>query len=169
MNCVKKIKKCLILGTVNHFLVGTHFFELKRILLNLCEGIKIGNNTKIVGPVNLPLISSLEIGQETWIGKAFEIIGNGNVIIGNHCDIAPNVYFITGSHKMGSHERRAGEGFNGTIMVCDGCWIGARALLLPNTKIGNGTMVGAGTVVNHSLQSDRVYAGNPAKEIKMLE
>lgn len=169
MNCVEKIKKMIILGVVNHVLTGTRFFNLKRMLLNLCFGIQVGANSKVVGPVYLPLISSLKIGQDTWVGKSLEITGNGNVIIGNHCDIAPTVRFITGSHRMGTHERRAGEGYNGTIVVGDGTWIGAGVLLLPDIQIEDGAVVGAGAVVNRSLQADRVYAGNPAREIKMLE
>ena len=98
-----------------------------------------------------------------------DLTGNGCVVIGAYCDIAPNVSFITGSHKIGKANHRAGEGYNGTITVGDGVWIGAGVMLLPNIQIESGTVVGAGTIVNKNLKENRVYVGNPAREIKILE
>ena len=64
--------------------------------------------------------------------------GNGTVVIGNNCDIAPDVTFLTGGHQIGNAERRAGAGETYQITVGSGVWIGARATILLNTVIGGG-------------------------------
>ena len=53
----------------------------------------------------------------------------GNVILGDGCDIAPEVCFVTGSHRIGDTKRRAGDGTSDDIVVSSGTWIGTRACL----------------------------------------
>ncbi|PKE34254.1 hypothetical protein CW697_02060 [Macrococcoides caseolyticum] len=57
-------------------------------------GICIGNNTKLVGPITVSRAANLKIGDNVWIGKGFEIYGNGKVIIGDNCDFGPDVTFL---------------------------------------------------------------------------
>lgn len=168
MNVWKKIKKRITLSFVNTFCAGTHAWKLKRRLLNGCEGIEIGEDTKIVTPIHLPLHSHLKIGKRCWIGRDFVLEGNGKVVIGNNCDLAPTVVCVTGSHTIGDARRRAGEGYNGTIGIGNGVWIGTRAVLLPNVSIGDGVIVGAASVVTKDLVDNAIFAGNPAKKIRDL-
>lgn len=55
---------------------------------------------------------------------------------------------------------------NKPVMIGKYCWIGARATILPGTKIGNGCVVGAGAVVSGEIEDYAVCAGNPAVIIK---
>ena len=70
-----------------------------------------------------------------------KIHGNGRVVIGSNCDLGPDVSFITGSHSIGSHARRAGDGYNADIQVGNGCWICAGASIMPGVQIGEGCVV----------------------------
>lgn len=168
MNVLKKIKKICVLAIVNTVCAGTHFYGIKRKLLNSCDGIAIGSNTKIVTPIHIPWWSILHIGDDCWIGRDFTLEGNGEVYIGDRCDLAPNVTCATGSHAIGGENRRAGEGFNGIIRIGNGSWVGTRALLLPNTAVGNSCVVGAASVVTKDLESNCVYAGSPARRMRNL-
>ena len=47
--------------------------------------------------------------------------------------------------------------------------IGAHAILLPGSKIGDGASVGAGSVVTSEVPADTIFAGNPAKFIKNIK
>ncbi len=169
MNIFKKIKKILTLCFVNTFCTGTHAWAFKRNLLNGCAGIEIGKNTKIVSPIIIPWYSTLKIGNNCWIGRNFTLEGNGDVIIGDNCDLAPCVTCVTGSHKIGDATRRAGEGFNCKVSVGNGTWIGTRSVLLPNVSVGNGVVVGACSVVTKDLEDDAVFAGSPARKIRAIE
>jgi len=53
------------------------------------------------------------------------------------------------------------------VIIDDVAWIGCNAVLLPGVCIGQGAVVGAGSVVTRSIPSMAVAVGNPAKVIKM--
>ena len=168
MNILERTKKNIIIGIVNHIFKGTRFFNIKRILLNSCKGIKIEKNLKIVTPIHIPAWSSLYIGQETWVGRDFTMEGNGKVFIGSNCDLGPTVTMTTGSHKIGDERRRAGEGFCGTINVENGCWLGNRCVILPDCTIGKSSVVAAGAIVTKNISENTLVGGCPAKIIRNL-
>lgn len=89
------IKRRRVIFLVNRIYVGPGHFEKKRKLLNSI-GFEIGENTKVVGPIECT--GTLKTGKNCWIGKNLKINGNGTVIIGDNCDIAPEVTFMTGGH-----------------------------------------------------------------------
>ena len=163
---LKTIKRLLVQFTVNHVLAGTKFFSLKRKLL--CSiGYQIGANTKIVGP--LYNTGKLCIGDNCWIGRNLTVHGNGTVEIGNNCDIAPDVTFLTGGHQIGDSSRRAGAGETYHITVGDGVWIGARSTIMLDTVVGDGAVISACACVTRDVPRDTLAGGVPAKVIKELE
>lgn len=160
-----KIKKKIILKICNIFLCGTHFFELKRKLLILA-GYRIGKGTKIVGP--LDITTELEVGNNCWIGKKFNAYGNGKIIIGDNCDIAPNVSFFTGTHEIGTSDRRAGKGKTYNIKIENGCWIGGNTSIINEIIIKESSIVGACSLINKNVEKNSLVAGIPAKLLKKL-
>ncbi len=173
---LNKIKKVLKLHRihiiVNYFLVnkiyvGTNpkFFEKKRKLLNSI-GHKIGNGTKIVGPIEC--YGNLDIGENCWIGKNFIVNGNGKVIMGNNCDIAPEVTVLTGGHKIGDSDRRAGMGESYIVTIGNGVWVGARSTLFNNIVVGDGSVIGACSCVNKNVSSNTLVGGIPIRVIRNL-
>lgn len=163
---LKTVKKILVTFCVNHVLAGTVFFEPKRRLLNSI-GCEIGEGTKVVGPVYNT--GNLKIGKNCWIGKNLTVNGNGTVIIGDNCDIAPEVTFQTGGHRIGTAERRAGPGEKYTIRVGNGCWICGRSTVVKSVCIGNGSIVAACACVTADVESNTLAGGVPAKTIRKLE
>lgn len=164
---IKGFKRRIACFFVNNVFQGTRpsFWSIKRNLLNWA-GMEIGSGTKIVGPVRI--FGDLKVGENTWIGTGFTVHGNGSVMIGSNCDIAPDVTFLTGSHKLGSHERRAGVGLSFRIIINDGIWIGGRSTFVGDIEIGNGCIVGACSLVNKSYCDDVMIAGIPTKIVKKL-
>ena len=159
-------KFCLFL--INTFLSTTKFFKLKKLLLEI-SGISIGENSKIVGPIKIGTVASLKIGKDCWIGSGLKIYGNGNVVIGDRCDLAPDISFVTGSHEIGDSNRRAGKGISYNIEVSNDCWIGARATIVGNIYINNSAIIGTFSLVNKNVLENTIVAGIPAKVIKVLE
>jgi maltose O-acetyltransferase len=52
--------------------------------------------------------------------------------------------------------------------VGDGSWIGANVTILPGVTIGKDCVIGAGAVVTSDCAPNTVYAGVPARPIRML-
>jgi acetyltransferase-like isoleucine patch superfamily enzyme len=51
------------------------------------------------------------------------------------------------------------------VEIGDRAWIGARAIILPGVRIGEGAVVGAGAVVTRDVGPFEIVAGNPARKI----
>ena len=149
-------------------LSGTQFFELKRVLLNTTKGIHIGRSTKIVGPFWAGSVSVINIGENCFINRDFNIEGNGEVLVGNNVDVGPNVRILTGGHVIGDHEHRAGKGITYNVKIGNGIWIGANSTLLGNIFINDGCVVGANTLVNKSFEKDLLIVGIPGRVKRIL-
>lgn len=55
----------------------------------------------------------------------------------------------------------------GDTHIHDGVWIGMRAIIMPGVEIGEGAVIGAGSVVTKNIPPYAIVAGNPAKIVKM--
>ena len=146
----------------------TRFFGLKVVLLRWC-GAKIGSNVRINSTAIFAGIGGLEIGDDVWIGPGCRIspVGGAVVRIGSHCDVGPEVMILTGSHEIdpvGSHI--GGNGTASSVTVGNGCWLGARAIIL---TLAEKTLVAAGAVVTRSIEVQcSLVAGVPAVVKKVL-
>ena len=159
-------KLCFFL--INHVFVGTKPLPCaaKRSLMN-AVGNAVGSGTTIVGPI--AVFGTISIGNNCWINRGFVVHGNGHVSIGDNCDIAPEVAFLTGGHVIGNHLRRAGCGETYHITVGNGCWIGARSTLLGNITLEDGSVVAACACVNGNVSKNTVVGGVPARIIRRLD
>lgn len=165
---LRGLKYKIVMFSVNHIFAGTNpkYFELKRKMLNSI-GFNIGKNTKIVAPINCS--AKLSIGENCWINHNFAVEGNGSVSIGNNCDIAPNVSFQTGGHKIGNAQRRAGEDMVYHSSVGNGCWICANSNILGNVNIGNSCVIAASACVTQDVPDSVLAGGVPAKILRSLK
>lgn len=163
----KGFKRRIAFFFVNKIFTGVkpRYWDIKRYLLNWA-GMSIGKGTKVVGP--LRIYGDLVIGENTWVGTGFTVHGNGLVVIGNNCDIGPDVTLLTGSHEIGNTERRAGKGVTFRIKINDGTWIGAKSTLVGDIVIGIGCVVGASALMNKSCDNNVLVAGIPARVVKRL-
>ena len=113
--------------------------------------------------------SRVAIGRHSFINIGCVFNTSAPVSIGARCDIAMQVLFATSSHEIGGHTRRAGEPTAAPITVHDGCWIGARSVILPGVTIGEGAVIAAGSVVTRDCDADSLYGGVPARKLKQLD
>jgi maltose O-acetyltransferase len=135
----------------------------RRLLMNACK-MRISPSARINAAVAV-YGTSLSVDDDTWIGPEcrFFCTPEAGVAIGKRCDIAPGVWMVTGSHLLGYGGRRAGKTMSSAINVGDGCWIGARSILLGGVELGPGCVVAAGsTVIPAVYPCNVLLAGAPA-------
>ena len=110
------------------------------------------------------------IGANVFINVGFFYDGYAPLRIGNNIRIGQFVRAITASHDIGPPEQRCLIEVTGSaIEIQDGCWIGAGAIIFPGVTISRGCVVGAGAIVTKSTEPNGLYAGNPARLIRMLD
>lgn len=93
----------------------------------------------------------------------------GNVNIGNHVMIAPNVSVYSKTHKyddLNTPMVLSGETPTKTVVIEDDVWIGINAVILPGIRIGKGAIVGANSVVSKNVEPYSIVGGVPAKLIR---
>lgn len=110
--------------------------------------------------------AKIVIGENTTIGYSTFIFSSKSIEIGKNCMISSFVYLVDSTHgiKKGTNMNKQKETSN-KIKIGDDVWIGQGSTILSGVEIGNGSIIGAGSVVNKSVGNNKIYAGNPAKEI----
>lgn len=92
-------------------------------------------------------------------------LGRGTTVSFEACFLAHDYSLDKGLFaRAGKHGLIVGK-----IEVGRNCFIGARAMLLPGTRLGDGCVVGANAVVKGSYPAGSVLAGNPARPIGNIE
>lgn len=92
------------------------------------------------------------------------------IAIGNHVTVTEGVRFIThdGGLRVFRHEYPSAD-YIRPIIVYDNCFIGVNTIILPGVTIGPNAVIGAGSVVSHSIPANCIAAGSPARVISTLE
>ena len=127
---------------------------------------KCGEDVNIEHGAQFGSGSGIEIGDYSMLGVNSRI---GVAKIGKDVLMGPEVMLFSNGHKYSSLTmpmRLQGSTTPRTIIVEDDVWIGARAIVLPGSKIGKGAIVGAGSVVTSDVGPYAVVGGNPAKVLK---
>lgn len=116
-----------------------------------------------------PNLKNIVIGKGSFLNYGIDFDNGAEIRIGDNCDIAMHVKFVTSTHQIGPSGKRAGWGcVRKPITVGDGCWIGAGAMILPGVEIAPGTVIGAGAIVAGDCEPDSLYVGFAARKIKDL-
>lgn len=127
--------------------------------------IVIGDRTRILR--GSELLGPLNIGSRVFINRDAYI--RSKVTIGDGVSIGPFVRIISDSHEIGEASHRAGVGKTEEILIEDGAWIGAGAVVLGGVTIGAGSVVAAGAIVVNSVPSNTVVAGVPARFVRSIQ
>ena len=113
------------------------------------------------------LNGELHIGGYVLMSPGINIRCAKKITIGKSTMIASDVT-ITDSDWHGIYDRTDYVASPKEISIGENVWIGERSLILKGSKIGNNSIIGAGSVVTGEIPPNSVYAGNPAKFIKDL-
>ncbi|RLN91933.1 hypothetical protein BBJ28_00021923 [Nothophytophthora sp. Chile5] len=112
---------------------------------------------------------NIHLGDNVYINFNVSLLDDAEIRIGNNVMIAPNVQLYTTLHPLEPHRRSSHAVYGKPITIGDDVWLCGGAIILPGVSIGNGAVVGAGSVVTKDVPSMCVYAGNPAKFIKKVD
>lgn len=91
----------------------------------------------------------------------------GTIEIGDHVLIGPSVKIWSINHKYDRLDIPIFEqGWdNKKVVIDDNVWIGANAIILPGTHIGEGSVIGAGCIPGKFVRPYSIMAGNPGRII----
>lgn len=120
-------------------------------------------NTNISFGVLFP-VPDVSIGSFVSIGP-YSIIGRAQ--IGPRTQIGAHVQIPSGRHQHPRDESgRMAESVDGLAVIGADCWIGTAAVIL--AEVGDGSTIGAGSVVVKDIPPGAVAVGNPAKVVRSV-
>ena len=116
---------------------------------------------------------TITVGDNVFIGECclFHSV-HGQIIIGDHVMFGPGVHIHGGNHvtnQVGKYMDQITKKDNsdGIVKIDNDVWIGANAIVLKGVHIGEGSVIGAGSVVTKDVEPYTINAGIPSKKIKM--
>lgn len=115
------------------------------------------------------LKSHLTIGDDVRANSRCRITCAGNITIGDHVLMAPDVFITDHNHGMDPLEP---QGYSKQpliikdVVIGDGVWLGQRVCVLPGVTIGEHSIIGANSVVTHDIPAYSIAVGAPARVVK---
>lgn len=133
-----------------------------------CGSIRISSRSKLkYGAVIRAYDGYVDIGSRVTIGEYSILAGHGGIFIGDTVVVAGHCYITAQNHIFSSEIpiRFQGETCEG-IKIGYGSWIGGHCVILDGVEIGDGCIVGAGSIVTKSLRGNMICYGNPCREVR---
>jgi maltose O-acetyltransferase len=137
--------------------------RLLRELLKAC-----GEGVHVRPPFRLEYGTGVSIGAGTFFNYDCLMLDVAPVTVGEACQVASRVQFITATHPIDPHVRRLGWETAEPIVVGDNVWLSSGVILCPGVTIGDDTVVGAGAVVTRDLPAGVVAYGVPARVVREI-
>ncbi len=110
----------------------------------------------------------ISLGNNVYLNVNCTLLDGGHITIGDNSLIGPGVQIITINHDTNPASRLTKTNYASDVLLENNVWIGAGSIILPGVNIGQGAVIGAGSVVTAKVQPDTLVAGNPARKIKNL-
>lgn len=110
----------------------------------------------------------ISIGRETHIQSHCSFSAyKGSITIGERVEIAPACAFYPYNHEMAPDRTIRDQPISSTgdIIIGDDVWLGYGSVILQGVRVGNGAVIGAGSIVTKDVPEMAIAAGNPARVI----
>ncbi len=125
-------------------------------------GAKIGLDVRIKPFINIKYPWKLSVGAHSWLGEC-HIENLDEVKIGRNVCVSQHAVLLTGNHD---YTTEAFSLYTKPIVLEDGAWIAAGAIVCPGVKIRSHAVLLGGSIANKDLLPYTVYQGNPAQALR---
>jgi maltose O-acetyltransferase len=130
----------------------------------LCERFAhVGNGAVIRPPFFCDYGTNIRLGDGVFLNFNCVILDVVGVTIGDRTQIGPAVQIYTADHPRDAETRATGLEFGRPVAIGRDVWIGGGSILLPGVSIGDGAVIGAGSVVTRDVGEGQTVTGNPAR------
>ena len=135
-------------------------------------GITLGDRVRVNDRVYLDTersdVGYILVGEDVYLGTGTTLFGHMGLEIGDHCLLAQNITLTPYSHIYDDPERNIIEqgGHSQKVTIGRDTYIGMRCTVMYSGSIGEGCVIGAGSVVVKPIPDYSVAVGCPAKVIK---
>jgi putative colanic acid biosynthesis acetyltransferase WcaF len=134
-----------------------------RVAILRLFGARMGSGIVIKPSVRVKYPWHLRAGNDVWIGEHCWIDNLTTVRIGNDVCLSQGAYLCTGNHSWSDPNFELSVE---PIVLGDGSWVGAKAVLSPGVVLGECAVASLGSIVTNNIPAYEVYGGNPARFVR---
>lgn len=140
--------------------------RLARNCVLLQSAKRVGRNVRLNGDVTVSGINALEIGDNVDINTNAWIRAEGGVTIGSHTKISRNLVLYSTNHNWEGPRLPYDETvISKSVSIGQCVWIGMNVCITPGSSIGDGAIIGMGTVVSGEVPAGAILVGQKARVI----
>lgn len=150
--------------------INPHNVSLNNVIIKGDGRLTIGKNVEIRDFTVIEASNGhIDLGENSVIGYHSFIQATGSLIVGSNSLLGPHCSYICSSHpvKKGAIIRNYPL-TRGSIKIGSNVWVGANCTINVNTHLHDSSIIGANSFVKTDIPSYEIWAGSPAKFIKVI-
>lgn len=124
---------------------------------------------ELISPFMCDYGNRINLGKNVFINSNCYLMDGGGITIGDNVFIGPSCGLYTAVHPLDFESRNKGLEKALPITIGNNVWLGGNVVILPGVTIGDGCVIGAGSVVTKDIEADSVACGNPCKIVKKIK
>lgn len=177
--CFARVCYCRFMYSLSFESIGSNF------RLRGCKYINVGKAARIMDGCWIEAVSEYDgvtfepkilIGNYFSVSNHLHIAAINQIIIGNNCLIGSGVTII--DHNHGNYEdnkwlihspAQRVLYSSGGIEIGDNCWIADKVVILPNTTIGEDSVIGAGAIVQGKIPPRSIIYGSKSNVVRSVQ
>ena len=140
-------------------------FGWRTLLLRLF-GARLGPGCKIYSKARIWAPWNLSCEDTVAFADGAEIYNPAPIFFGSHATVSQGAYVCGATHLYNQPEFPM---VSSTMTIGRYAWICARAIVSPGVNVGEGAILGLGSVATKDLEPFGIYAGHPARKVKERE
>jgi maltose O-acetyltransferase len=124
-----------------------------------------GEGAWVETPFHCDYGSQVTLGARVFVNMCCVFLDAASIAVGDDAQLGPGVQLLTSDHPRDAAERASGLESALPISIGARAWLGGGVIVLPGVAIGHDSVIGAGSVVTHSVPAGVTAAGNPCRVI----
>lgn len=129
---------------------------------------RIGGEFTIHSPFHCDFGTQISIGDGFIANYNLTILDEAPVTFGDRVFLGPNVSIYTVNHALLPDQRNVGIMRSLPVTVGNNVWIGGNTIIMQGVTIGDGTVIGAGSVVTRDIPAGVIAVGNPCRVLRPI-
>ena len=141
--------------------------EKRNSIINKLLGYQ-PDNLELLSPFTCDYGNNIVLGKNVFINSNCYFMDGAKITVGDNVFIGPSCGFYKANHPLDYQTRNQGIEQALPILIGNNVWLGGNVIVLPGVKIGDGCVIGAGSVVTKDIEANSIATGVPCKVIKKI-
>ena len=163
---LESVKRAMTITANLNRLTFNNADEVRALFSDLI-GRKVDDSFLLIPPFFTTGGAGISVGRNVFINQNCTFYDLGGLDIADDVMIGPSVNIITSGHPIDPAQRRAAVVAR-PVVIERNVWIAAGATIIGGVKVGENSVVAAGSVVTKEVSPNSLVGGNPARGIRPI-